>query len=195
MTARDPQSMVRFSLFPTQLGDCGIAWRQDTVVATSLPDTSSVETSRRLATRTDAVKGEPPPAIQRAIVSMTELLEGERPDLSYISCEFSGLDAFAIDVYAATRDIPPGETQTYGSIALQIGNKQLAQSVGQALGRNPFPIIVPCHRVVGAKDKLTGFSANGGIETKLRMLAIEGAQIGETPGLFADLPLAVKPKR
>ncbi len=185
--------MVHFTLFPTALGDCGIAWRGDTVVATCLPDKSSADTAGRLAARIGATKGEPPPAIRRAIASITALLEGERTDLSFIACDCSRIDPFAAKVYAATRAIPAGETLTYGAIAEQLGDKLLAQNVGQALGRNPFPIIVPCHRVIGANSKLTGFSANGGVETKLRMLAIEGARIGEAPGLFDDLPLAVKP--
>ncbi|NNL84351.1 MAG: MGMT family protein, partial [Myxococcales bacterium] len=124
----------------------------------------------------------------RAIASMTALLEGAKADLTDIACDFSSADPFAARVYAATRAIPAGETRTYGAIALQLGDKQLSQQVGRALGRNPFPIIVPCHRVVGASGKLTGFSAYGGVETKRRMLTIEGAQIVETQGLlFSDL--------
>ncbi|MGL4973698.1 MAG: methylated-DNA--[protein]-cysteine S-methyltransferase [Bosea sp. (in: a-proteobacteria)] len=184
--------MVHFTLFPTALGECGIAWRGEMVVATRLPDRSATETAERLAARTGATRAAPPPAIQRAIAAITALLEGGKTDLAFIACDFSGLDLFAAQVYAATRAIPAGETRTYGAIALQLGSKQLAQSVGQTLGRNPFPIIIPCHRVMGANARLTGFSANGGIETKLRMLAIEGAQIGEAPGLFGELPLAVK---
>lgn len=186
--------MVQFSLFLTRLGDCGVAWRCATVVATRLPEMSSAETSGRLAARTGATKGEPPAAIRRAIRSMIALLEGEKTDLSFITCDFSRIDPFARKVYAAARAIPAGETLTYGAIAAQLGDKQLARKVGTALGRNPFPIIVPCHRVIGANDKLTGFSANGSVRTKLRMLAIEGAPIGETPGLFGDLPLAAKPR-
>jgi methylated-DNA-[protein]-cysteine S-methyltransferase len=187
--------MVHFSLFPTPLGDCGIAWSSDAVVATHLPEKTSAATAARLAARTGAIKGEPPPAIRRAIASITALLEGERTDLTFIACNFTRIDPFATKVYAAARAIPAGETLTYGVIALQLGDKQLAQDVGKALGRNPFPIIVPCHRVIGANERLTGFSANGGVKTKLRMLAIEGARIGEAPGLFDDLPLAAKPRR
>ena len=179
--------MVHFTLFPTPLGNCGIAWRGDTVVATHLPQETSAATAVRLAARAGASKGEPPPAIQRAIGSITALLEGAKTDLDDIVCDFSGVEPFAARVYAATRAIPPGETRTYGAIALQLGAKQLAQRVGRALGRNPLPIIVPCHRVIGANGKLTGFSAYGGVETKLRMLGIEGARIGETPGLFDQL--------
>jgi methylated-DNA-[protein]-cysteine S-methyltransferase len=187
--------MVRFSLFPTPIGACGIAWSGDAVVATHLPEASQAKTAARLAARAGATEGEPPDAIQRAISSITALLEGEGTDLNFVACDFSRVDAFAAKVYAATRAIPPGETQSYGAIAVQLGDKSLAQSVGRALGRNPFPIIVPCHRVVGANGRLTGFSANGGVETKLRMLVIERARIGQASGLFGDLPLAAKPRR
>lgn len=185
--------MVQFSLFPTALGDCGMAWRDDLVVATRLPGKSSADTGGQLAARTGATSGEPPPAIRLAIAAITALLEGEGTDLSFISCDFSGIDPFATKVYAATRAIPAGQTLTYGAIAVQLGDKRLAQEVGKALGRNPFPIIVPCHRVIGANDRLVGFSAYGGVQTKLKMLAIEGARIGEAPGLFDELPLAMKP--
>jgi methylated-DNA-[protein]-cysteine S-methyltransferase len=186
-------SVSHFSLFPTSLGDCAIAWCGDAVVATSLPRKNGAETSDRLAARTGATPGAPPPAISRAIAAITALLAGEKTDLAFIECDFGGIDPFAARVYAVTRAIPAGETLTYGAIAVRLGDKRLAQNVGQALGRNPFPIVVPCHRVIGANDKLTGFSADGGVATKLRMLAIEGARIGEAPGLFGDLPLAARP--
>ncbi len=181
-------------LFPTPLGACGVAWSSDLVVATHLPEKTETATAARLAARTGASEGQPPPVIQQAIAAITALLRGEGTDLTPIACDFSRIDPFSVQVYAATRAIPPGQTLTYGAIALQLGDKLLAQRVGQALGRNPFPIIVPCHRVMGANGKLTGFSANGGVETKLKMLEIEGARIGEAPGLFGDLPLGVKPK-
>jgi len=194
LTIRTPP-MLQFSLFDTALGACGIAWRGDTVVATHLPEANAAATAARFAARTPgAVEGKPPPAIQRATAAISALLGGERTDLAFITCDFSRVDPFAARVYAAARAIPPGETLTYGAIAVQLGDRLLAQSVGQALGRNPLPIIVPCHRVMGANGRLTGFSANGGVETKLKMLMIEGARIGEAPGLFDDLPLAVKPR-
>ena len=190
----DARPTVHFSLFPTPLGDCGMAWRGDTVVATRLPGAHSADTGNRLAARTGATKGEPPPAIRHAIAAITALLEGERTDLTFIACDFSNVDPFAAEVYTITRAIPAGETRTYGAIALQIGDAQLARDVGQALGRNPFPIIVPCHRVIGANGRLVGFSADGGVDTKLRMLAIEGARIDDAPSLFDDLPLPMKPR-
>lgn len=176
--------MTYFSLFPTPLGDCGIAWRDHLVVATHLPEANASRTATRLAARSDASEGEPPPDIRHAITSITTLLEGEKTDLNDIQCDFSKIDSFEAQVYAVARTIVAGETLTYGAIAIQLGNKHLARRVGRALGRNPFPIIVPCHRVIGANNKLTGFSAHGGLETKQKMLAIERAGIGETLGLF-----------
>lgn len=176
--------MARFALFPTSLGECGVAWREETVIATSLPGRTPGETAARLARRAGGQRGEPPAGIRRAVAAMTALLAGEQTDLKDICCDFSGVPEFEAAVYAIIRGIPPGETLTYGDVAVQLGDKLLAQNVGRALGRNPLPIIVPCHRVMGANGKPTGFSAYGGIETKLRMLAIEGAQ----RGLFDDLP-------
>ena len=185
--------MVHFSLFPTPIGDCGIAWRADVIIATHLPEKTPAATAARLADRTGASKAAPPAEIQSSIASIIALLEGEQADLTGIVCDFSKIEPFAAKVYYATRDIPAGETRTYGTIAMQLGDKQLAQKVGWALGRNPLPIIVPCHRVIGANGKLTGFSAYGGVDTKLKMLAIEGASVNEQPGLFDDLASAVRP--
>ncbi len=195
MSIENSPPVTRFALFPTPLGECGIAWRGDVVVGTRLPDARPSETARRLAAWTGATASEPPPVIRGAVAAMTALLEGQPVDLAFISCDLSGVEPFAARVYAATRAIPPGETRTYGAIAAQLGDKGLARNVGQALRRNPIPIIVPCHRVMGAAGKLIGFSAAGGVETKLRMLAIEGAEVGEAPGLFDDLPLVSPPRR
>lgn len=182
------RSMPCFALFPTRLGDCAIAWRDDIVVATRLPAASPAETRRQMLASAASAENAPPPKIQRVIAAMSALLDGERRDLGFVACDFSGVDPLARDVYAATRAIPAGETRTYGDIAAQLGNRQLAQYVGRALGRNPFPIIVPCHRVVGADGRLVGFSADGGVRTKQRMLVIEGAWRDETPDLFGDQP-------
>ena len=155
-----------------------------------LPEATPAATTAHLETQPDSREAQPPPIIARAIALITQLLEGGKPDLNQIDCDFGDLPPFNTDVYAATRAIPPGETLTYGDIAQQLGDKRLAQQVGGVLGRNPLPIIVPCHRVVGADGKLTGFSAYGGTEAKRRMLTIEGAKLeAAAPGLFDDLPI------
>ncbi len=115
--------------------------------------------------------------IERAINDIAALMRGEKKTLRAIQLDMSRVAAFNARVYDTTRAIAPGSTRTYGEIARAIGDPDSARAVGQALGRNPFAIIVPCHRVVGANDKLVGFSANGGIRTKLKMLKIEGAVV------------------
>ncbi len=179
--------MTYFAIFPTPIGHCGIAWRDESVVATHLPEGTSSATAASLAQRAKASEGEPPLAVQDAIASITALLEGANVDLADIVCDFNGIEPFSAAVYRATRAIPAGQTLTYGEIAANVGDKQLARKVGTVLGRNPLPIIVPCHRVIGANGKLTGFSAHGGIDTKKKILEIEGA--AKQRDLFDDTSL------
>ncbi len=194
MTVDD--TIAGLALFPTPLGSCGIAWSNGLVRATQLPEPTMTETRSRLVVRAGNLQeSDPPPFIQRAIAAITGLLSGDPVDLSFIACDYDRTDPFQADVYRVARTIVRGETLTYGDIAMRLGNKLLAQQVGQALGRNPFPIIAPCHRVVGANGRLTGFSANGGLVTKMRMLDIEGAAIGGAPTLFDSLPLVMKPQK
>jgi methylated-DNA-[protein]-cysteine S-methyltransferase len=139
----------------------------------------------------DAQEAPPSPGVQAAIDGITALLRGEARDLNDIKIDDSDTPEFNAKVYAVTRKIPPGKTLTYGEIAAQLGDKLLARDVGQALGQNPCPIVVPCHRVLAAGGKSGGFSAVGGVVTKLKLLSIEGAQPGG-PSLFENLPLAVR---
>ncbi len=113
-----------------------------------------------------------------------DLLAGKPDDLRDIALDLDGVPAFHRGVYDIARGIPPGQTITYGDIAKRLGGVELAREVGQALGRNPCPIVVPCHRVLAAGNKPGGFSANGGVVTKLKMLEIEGAAVNHTPSLF-----------
>jgi methylated-DNA-[protein]-cysteine S-methyltransferase len=133
-----------------------------------------------------------PPVIGQAIAAIVALLAGERRDLSNIRLGLDDVPAFHRRVYEIARSIGPGATLTYGEIAARLGEPGLARDVGQALGQNPFPIVVPCHRVLAAGGKLGGFSARGGVATKLRLLEIEGALAPEAPMLFEDLPRAVR---
>jgi methylated-DNA-[protein]-cysteine S-methyltransferase len=116
-----------------------------------------------------------PEHVRHAVERISSLLAGSADDLRDIEVDDSTCSEFARRVYAAARGVGPGQTTTYGEIASQLGAPQAAREVGQALGHNPMPIIVPCHRVLGAGGKLVGFSGPGGVQTKLRMLAIEGA--------------------
>ena len=132
-----------------------------------------------------------PPAIQDAIDGIVALFAGEPRDLISIAIDDEAISAFNRKVYAIARAIPPGQTMTYGEIAERLGDKGLARAVGQAMGENPTPIVMPCHRVLAANGKTGGFSAPGGVITKLRLLTIESAQPGG-PTLFDRLPLEAR---
>jgi methylated-DNA-[protein]-cysteine S-methyltransferase len=174
-----------FALFDTALGGCAIAWSESGVAGVQLPEADAAQTRRRAQRRFGADAGaDPPPAIRQAITGIVALLAGESVDLSNIALDVEGIDAFDRRVYDAARRIAPGRTQTYGAIAAALGDPALARAVGQALGRNPFAIIVPCHRVLAADGRIGGFSAAGGAVTKRRLLLIEGARAGDAPDLF-----------
>jgi methylated-DNA-[protein]-cysteine S-methyltransferase len=147
-----------------------------------------------MAARFGAVESPPPDFVEQAIAAIVRLLSGEPADLSFVDIDLDQSPEFERQVYAAARAIPPGETLTYGELAARIGVPGGAQAVGQALGRNPWPIIVPCHRILAADGKSGGFSAPGGADTKLRMLDIEGARRGSEPQLFERLAWAMKPR-
>jgi methylated-DNA-[protein]-cysteine S-methyltransferase len=172
-----------FTLFDTALGRCGIAWGLHGIVAVALPEADEQALRTRTRRAVPAGHESPPPAdVARAIDEIVALLEGEPRDLTGVVLDMEHLPEFNRRVYAVARSVAPGETITYGEIAERIGERGAAQAVGQALGRNPFPIVVPCHRVLAAGGGMGGFSARGGVATKRRMLAIEGAG---TPALFA----------
>jgi O-6-methylguanine DNA methyltransferase len=174
---------MEFTLFDTALGRCGIAWGPRGISAVQLPEADEHVLRRRIArAMPSAQESPPPPEVQNAIDAIIALLDGEPRDLATVALDMERLPEFNRRVYAVARAVPPGGTITYGEIAGRIGERGAAQAVGQALARNPFPIIVPCHRVLAAGGALGGFSARGGVATKRRMLAIEGAV---APTLFA----------
>ena len=167
----------RFTLFDTSIGKCAVAWSERGVVGIQLPEGDAAATEARVRSRfPGAAKGEPTSPIKAAISAMQALLRGEPCDLERVELDMDGVPPFHRRVYAAARAIPPGETSSYGEIASRVGSAGSARAVGQALGRNPFAIVVPCHRVLAAGGRAGGFSANGGVATKLRMLCIEGAR-------------------
>jgi methylated-DNA-[protein]-cysteine S-methyltransferase len=188
-----------FTLFDTAIGTCGIAWGERGITAVQLPEADAAQTRARLLRRSpESREGSPPSDVQRAIDGIVALLRGEATDLSDIVLDMDRVESFERQVYEIARTIGPGATLSYGEIATRLGDRLLARDVGQALGRNPYPLIVPCHRVLAAGGKTGGFSANGGITTKLRLLTIERACTSDAPTLFdgdATYGLAAKPKR
>jgi methylated-DNA-[protein]-cysteine S-methyltransferase len=185
-----------YTLFETAIGACAIAWGPRGILGVQLPEDSEAATRTRLRRRFPQPHESPPPAdVGSVIDQIVMLLRGEAMDLSEVRLDMDGIAPFNARVYEIARKIPPGETRTYGEIARELGVPDKAREVGQALGKNPFPIIVPCHRVLGADGKAGGFSAPGGVDTKLRMLSIERAKIGAAPSLFEDLPLATRPRK
>jgi methylated-DNA-[protein]-cysteine S-methyltransferase len=186
-----------FAIFETAIGACGIAWGERGIAAVQLPEASAQKTRARISRRfPDAREASPPPDVRHAIDGITALLRGEASDLSAVALDLEDLPAFNRRVYEVARAIPPGATLSYGEIAAKLGEpREAARDVGQALGQNPIPIIVPCHRVLAANGKPGGFSASGGVTTKLRLLTIERAKISDEPALFDGLPLAAKPRR
>src|SRR6201997_3750038 len=174
-----------YTLFDTAIGICGIEWGPRGINGLQLPMGSGEKTRGRIRQRHgDIAEAAPTDEVQRAIDRIVKLLAGERDDLTDIALDLDGVPEFNRGVYDIARSIPPGQTMTYGDIAKRLGGVELSRDVGQALGRNPCPIVVPCHRVLAAGGKPGGFSANGGVATKLKMLAIEGAVVNHTPRLF-----------
>ena len=174
-----------YALFDTAIGTCAIAWGPRGINAVQLPMGGVTQIRTRMQQRHAGItEAEPTPQVQRVIGRIRALLAGQPDDLSDIELDLDGVSPFQRGVYDIAHRIPPGRTLTYGDIAKQLGGVELSREVGQALGRNPCPIVVPCHRVLAAGNKPGGFSANGGVDTKLKMLAIEGAAVNYTPSLF-----------
>jgi methylated-DNA-[protein]-cysteine S-methyltransferase len=164
------------ALFETAIGPCGIAWGAQGILAVQLPEATADAARARLRRRfPNATEQDPPVIIKDIIANIVAHLSGQARDFSAIALDLDGVPAFHRRVYDAARRIPSGETRSYGDIAKMLGEPGSARAVGQALGRNPFPIIVPCHRVLAAGGAPGGFSARGGATTKFRILAIEGA--------------------
>lgn len=174
-----------FTFFDTAIGRCGIAWNGHGITATQLPEADSARAANRLSRRLpDAREAAPPPIVKAAIARIAAHLRGERVRYDGIVLDRRRVGAFERAVYDAAVAIPHGETRTYGALAASLGQPEAAQAVGQALGRNPWPIVVPCHRILGADGKVGGFSAPGGAATKLKLLEIEGALAPEALPLF-----------
>jgi methylated-DNA-[protein]-cysteine S-methyltransferase len=166
-----------FRLFDTAIGRCAVAWGSQGIVGLKLPERNDGAMRARLSQQhPEAQEVAAPPEVEAAVKDIQRLLSGEDRDLKSVALDMRRVQDFDRRVYTETRSIPPGKTLTYGQIATRLGDPGLSRAVGQALGRNPFAIIVPCHRVLAAGGKSGGFSAVGGVETKRRLLEIEGAR-------------------
>lgn len=165
-----------YALFATAIGQCAIAWSARGICAVQLPESGAAATRARLLARLPGARSQAPtPPVRRAITSIVDLLRGEARDLSPLAIDYRGASEFHRRVCEAARAIPAGETLTYGELAARLGKPGAARAVGSVMARNALPIIVPCHRVLAAGGRPGGFSAHGGVGTKLRMLRIEGA--------------------
>lgn len=174
-----------YCLFDTPLGWCGIAWREagdagapPAVALFQLPEATPAITETRISQDGGGLRADPPPEIAGVIEKIRKHFAGEPQDFQDVILDLGASGDFARQVYAAARAIPAGQTRTYGEIAKALNRPAAARAVGQALGKNPITLIIPCHRVLAAGGKSGGFSAHGGLATKARMLAIEGVTIG-----------------
>jgi methylated-DNA-[protein]-cysteine S-methyltransferase len=184
------QADERYLLFPTAFGTCGIAWRDGGLTRLQLPERDVSATERRLAGgAAPAQPDEEPPHVQWAIVALQRYFAGRAVDFSGILVDLERCSPFHQRIYAALREVAWGKTTTYGALAAEVGSPDAARAIGQAMGRNPVPIIVPCHRVLASGGKIGGFSAPGGATTKERLLVLEGVARPrpENPPLLALL--------
>jgi methylated-DNA-[protein]-cysteine S-methyltransferase len=171
-------------LFDTAIGWCGMAWGDAALVGVQLPEHDEAATRHLMRRRFGPAEAPPRADVAAIIQRLRACLEGARDAMLDVPLDMSGTPQFYQQVWNVTREIPPGRTLTYGEIAAALGEPGAARAVGQALGRNPFAPVIPCHRVLAARTGPGGFSAGGGVATKLRLLQIEQAQLGAEPGLF-----------
>jgi methylated-DNA-[protein]-cysteine S-methyltransferase len=184
-----------YSIFDTGIGRCGIAWGDLGVMGVQLPEAREIDTRRRLfQLYPDARELHPPENVEIAIDGIVTLLRGGDCDLSAVTLDVTGIPAFNQRVYAFARTVPRGETRTYGEVASALRASGAVYSVAQAIARNPFMIIVPCHRVLEAGHYADKISPNGGAISKRRLLSIEGTHPTASKTLF-DVLLPVAPPR
>ncbi len=175
-------------LFDTAVGRCAVAWRdpEQGVTGVALPASCDAATLASVLPVSASVLplAEAPAPVAEAVRRVSALLSGAVDDLCDVRVDLDGVPGFAAAVYAAARRVGPGETTSYGALAREIGEPGAARAVGRALGANPVPVIVPCHRVLAADGRPGGFSAPGGLATKDRLLSIERRSAGVAPTLF-----------
>jgi methylated-DNA-[protein]-cysteine S-methyltransferase len=173
-------------IFDTAIGPCGVAWNARGLTGVQLPEKDRAATERRLAAKSgSAGVAEPPPQVAAVVADIRRYLAGEQVDFFAVAVDLTSLDPFRQRLYEAMRSLPWGHTTTYGELARQLGSFgwEGARDVGEAMGRNPVPVVIPCHRVLAAGGKLGGFSAHGGAATKAKLLALEGLHLDGGPRL------------
>ncbi|MCC7052989.1 MAG: methylated-DNA--[protein]-cysteine S-methyltransferase [Gemmatimonadaceae bacterium] len=184
---------AHYLTFPTAFGTCGLAWSDVGLLRVQLPDSDERATVARLRRAGAEAASDTPPAWLTDCMSLvTRHLSGDPTDYRHLPLDDRALAAGERAIYAALRSVGWGETITYGTLARATGAPGDARVVGRAMARNPWPVVVPCHRVLAAGQSLGGFSAPGGVATKVRLLALEGIRPGggppEQPDLFDDAP-------
>ena len=184
-----------YAIFDTGIGRCGVAWGDLGIIGVQLPEAREIDTRRRLyQLYPDARELQPPLNTEIAIEGIVALLRGADSDLSDVTLDMTGIPYFNQRVYAFARTIPRGESRTYAEVAGGLRASGTVYSVAQAIARNPFMIIVPCHRVLEAGNYADKISPNGGTISKRRLLSIEGAHPTSSKTLF-DVLLPVAPPR
>lgn len=184
-----------YSIFDTAIGRCGIAWSHTGIVGVQLPEAREIDTRRRLfQIYPEARETRPTPNAEAAIEGIVALLRGQTSDFADVTLDISGIHAFDQRVFQVTRRIPRGETLTYSEVAARMGTPSAVRPVAHAIGRNPFVIIVPCHRVLEAGGYTDKMSAHGGLISKRRLLSIEGTGSPASKTLL-DVLLPVAPPR
>ena len=184
-----------YTIFDTAIGRCGIAWGHAGIVGVQLPEAREIETRKRLfQLYPDGRETRPPLNVELAIEGIVALLRGQRSDFSDVTLDMGGVHPFDQRVYQITRTIPRGETRTYGEIAARLRASGAMHSVAQAIARNPFVIIIPCHRVLEAGGYTDKISPHGGVISKRRLLSIEGASGPGGKTLFDVLLPVAQPR-
>jgi len=184
-----------YTIFDTAIGRCGIAWGDLGIIGVQLPEVRELDTRKRLFhLYPEARELRPPVNVEAAIEGIAMLLRGGVSDLSDVTLDMTGIPAFNQRVYAFARSIPRGESRTYADVASALRASGATHSVAQAIARNPFMIIVPCHRVLEAGHYADKISPNGGVISKRRLLSIEGTHPTTSRTLF-DVLLPVAPPR
>lgn len=167
------------AVFDSALGPCGIAWRDDALTHVQLPLADREATMVELEWQSGSSIAPPPwpPFVAHAVAALQSLLRGELADLQGVPLDWAGIGQFERDVYEAARRIAPGHTRTYEELAQAMGQPGTVRAVEVSLGRNPFPLVVPCHRVVAGRGRLGGYGPAGGVAMKKRLLEIEAAAL------------------